>query len=292
MSLLRTGYDLPLWLPVTGLVYVVVSDAPRHVAVSGVQHAKVAPIMRASRIVISDDTNNRKRTIRLAYNVSAILHDKVASHSHKGGGFLRVLWNSRGQNDLTSSGNLVFIERIEKWINKFLGRLLCCFYSRNKQNLTGRFLFNSRGFAVVDKIDVGSDLVPSFNGKRNHPGRPDIRSLISNELNPTIIASMVGTHRYPPSQSALPEGDPGIDKHGQQREALQPHSCGFTSPIFLALGFVCGFVLFALGAVSLLYLWRTVNLNGTANRNLVFGLSLPISAALISLGQWILFSVT
>ena len=186
MSLLRTGYDLPLWLPVTGLVYVVVSDAPRHVAVSGVQHAKVAPIMRASRIVISDDTNNRKRTIRLAYNVSAILHDKVASHSHKGGGFLRVLWN----------------------------------------------------------------------------------------------------------QSALPEGDPGIDKHGQQRKALQPHSCGFTSPIFLALGFVCGFVLFALGAVSLLYLWRTVNLNGTANRNLVFGLSLPISAALISLGQWILFSVT
>jgi hypothetical protein len=74
---------------------------------------------------------------------------------------------------------------------------------------------------------------------------------------------MVGTDRYPSSQAPLPKGNSGIDEH----------------------------VLFALDAVSLLYLWWTVNLNGTTNHDLVFGFSFAISADFILIGQFVLFSV-
>jgi hypothetical protein len=146
---------------------------------------------------------------------------------------------------------------------------------------------NCWSFSIVHPIKIDEHLV-AFDDMdvfwRDIFEVPNIRSL----LNPKLLTVVVNTFAR---KGSLPIGDSGIDDDSKERKPFEPHFFVFTSPVFLAFGLMCGIVFFALGAVSLLYFWRTMNLDGTAYKNLVFGFSLTASAGIIWFGQWIIFSV-
>ena len=94
------------------------------------------------------------------------------------------------------------------------------------------------------------------------------------------------------SQAALPSRDSSVDNDGQKSKPFQPNFMGFTAKVYIALGYACGCVFCALGAVSLFFLWGKIGMYDAANVNVVLALGVLLSAGFVWVGQWMLFSVS
>lgn len=101
---------------------------------------------------------------------------------------------------------------------------------------------------------------------------------------------MLGDSDQVVRQASLPDGNSSVEQHPYQRYEFKKKFFGFTSPIFLALGYMCSSVFFTFSVVLLKKILWGVRFNGSPHFNFAIVLML-FSAALFWIGQWCLFSV-
>jgi hypothetical protein len=205
--------------------------------------------------------------------------DIVTKYRSEYVGLLRVGRYSWRNNRGRSSDGLIqgFVsERIEPII-----RLLQGVFA--EEHFTDSMRFKSWRFPVIYEMNVRRNPLIWNHVPRLYSGVPNIGSFTFGE----VFTRVFDGHS---SQNGLPKGDSSINGDSYKREEVKKQFLGFTSPVFRALGYMCGTVFFTLGIVFLKKtLWK-MSFNGSVNFHMGFILLMG-GVLLLWVAQWCLFSV-
>jgi len=278
-----SNYAVLLVLAVTGLVHLIMFLTVGESAVFVARHAQIAPVAIARQIEILKSSNCRIRpigvhdVINLFFSQGAVASDRSVAEWFVG----------IGRDDWRDNQSRTWrIQRVTTETGKPVVSLLHSVCAN--EYLTCRATTYCRGFSIIDPknwyphLFVGDYVGGMF--IRSVIERPDVRSLVDLKLGSVINNALS-------RQSSLPIGDTSIDNDCKKSKPFEPNFMGFTSPIFLSFGIVCGCIFSALGIVSLFFIWGKTGEYSAAHVNIVLVFGLLLSAGFIWMGQWTFFSV-
>jgi len=260
-------------LAVTGLMYVVVFKATsKWTTLAYTEPAHVTPVPLSGSIAIFDTDDGSPRLTRISRSPAADNTGLVRLSLHQHAFIQNIFANT----------TIGFIQwAITQSLKPFLGPLGTVVTGKNAARV-----FHMQRWSLSFVYEVVSSeksilrLSEPYNFKFS--GK-NVGSLISLKEFPSGLERLAG-------QADLPIGQSSVNDDRKNRQPFQKQFVGFTSPVFLAFGYMCSGIFCTLGVVLLYKTLWGVRFYGTVNVTTGFVLVL-LSAILIWIGQWSLFSV-
>ena len=278
-----------LLLAVAGLVHFVVLFAVGVDTSVKTAEAKVAPVACPVGVKILDMRNDGDLLITVQDVINIILGEDVVAHSSEVSTTPECAfrcdfptWNTRRHYNTSVvrvDGKSFITDRGKPLVGIVRGIATNEYFSQ-PPSVEGRSL------PEIDQTNVYPHSLSRYNldiRRIENVAVPNIWSLVSLKLLPIV------RDRFS-QQTCLPTGDPGIEKHSQERKPFQPHFLNFTSPVLCTFGAVCGCILLAFGSVLLLLVYWRMGSDSATNSNIVLAIRFVAAAACFLIGQYCLFS--